>query len=480
MSLQEPRSSTQPAQAKSRSLPLLDSSKPHTFLAPAKRINEGHDVPFFLTSKAYSDIGVFMMQLNIAMCPRKSLGTAQVQTWQLDDSLTLSEPVQKLQEMMEKINQFIEEAPPDTGPRRFGNVSFRKWYEILESRVRDLLAAYLPQSVLEFSSSSSDVSVLDELAPYLLGAFGSSQRLDYGTGHELSFLAFLGCIWKLGGFTENASGEGEVERSIVLGVIEPYLRVVRRLILTYTLEPAGSHGVWGLDDHSFLPYIFGSSQYCPAISGADPMPVEGALPDSPDPGDIVKKTIVDRERKHNMYFAAVGFINDVKTGAFWEHSPMLFDISGVRAGWGKINKGMIKMYNAEVLSKFPVVQHFPFGSLFPWEQDPDAEKPSSTVHTANQPPRNQVQTNTTGAPSQSTRAPWANSTPSGELGATAAPWAQKPPGGSQQGLSPTRAPWASGTGTSRPTGSNPMSPPSRDPNQPTRAPWARKGDGGGG
>ena len=117
-----------------------------------------------------------------------------------------------------------------------------------------------------------------------------------------------------------------------------YLRVVRRLILTYTLEPAGSHGVWGLDDHSFLPYIFGSSQYCPAITETDSMPTEGSLPGSPNPGDIAKKAIVDRERKNNMYFSAVGFINDVKTGPFWEHSPILFDISGVRAGWGKINK----------------------------------------------------------------------------------------------------------------------------------------------
>lgn len=84
------------------------------------------------------------------------------------------------------------------------------------------------------------------------------------------------------------------------------------------------------------------------------MPQEGSLLPSPNPGDIVKKSIVNREREHNMYFSAVGFINDVKTGPFWEHSPILFDISGVRSGWGKINKGMIKMYNAEVLSKFPV------------------------------------------------------------------------------------------------------------------------------
>lgn len=88
------------------------------------------------------------------------------------------------------------------------------------------------------------------------------------------------------------------------------------------------------------------------------MPVEGSLPGAPDPGDIAKKNIVEKERKHNMYFSAVGFINDVKTGPFWEHSPMLFDISGVRTGWGKINKGMVKMYNGEVLSKFPVSKPF--------------------------------------------------------------------------------------------------------------------------
>jgi hypothetical protein len=39
-----------------------------------------------------------------------------------------------------------------------------------------------------------------------------------------------------------------------------------------------------------------------------------------------------------MYFSAIGFIYDVKKGPFWEHSPILYDISGVKAGWAKINK----------------------------------------------------------------------------------------------------------------------------------------------
>lgn len=96
--------------------------------------------------------------------------------------------------------------------------------------------------------------------------------------------------------------------------------------------------MWGLDDHSFLPYILGSAQLCPAITTLDQLPAEGSFPGAANPADVAKGEIVERERSRNMYFAAIGFIYDVKKGPFWEHSPILFDISGVKAGWAKINK----------------------------------------------------------------------------------------------------------------------------------------------
>ncbi|KAJ4349401.1 Serine/threonine-protein phosphatase 2A activator 1 [Didymosphaeria variabile] len=457
----------------SRTLELLDRNASHTFKVPAKCINDGDDVSFFLTSKAYADIMTFIFQLNVAMLPRKTekegSGVKGVKEWMLQNSDVSYPPVvQNLAKLLEDLARIIDEAPPDPGPRRFGNISFRKWYDIVRERVSDLLDRYLPaEAFAPFNNSSGEeVTAKQELEAYLIGSFGSSQRLDYGTGHELSFLAFLGCLWKLGGFPP--STDGATERAIVLGVIEPYLALIRRLILTYTLEPAGSHGVWGLDDHSFLPYILGSAQLSPAVSSPAELRLEGSLPTAPNPGDVAKAPAVERERSRNMYFSAIGFIYDVKKGPFWEHSPILFDVSGVKAGWAKINKGMIKMYNAEVLSKFPVVQHFPFGSLFAWERDPLAEEIQASVHTSSQPKTNaptarpqpalrdplaEPSTQTTKMPTSGTAAPWAS--------ARIPARAQGPavPAGPNQ---PTRAPWASSTSLPPPGGT-------------TTAPWARPG-----
>ena len=37
-----------------------------------------------------------------------------------------------------------------------------------------------------------------DVSPYFVNAFGSYERLDYGTGHELNFIAFLLCLSKVG------------------------------------------------------------------------------------------------------------------------------------------------------------------------------------------------------------------------------------------------------------------------------------------
>ena len=239
-----------------------------------------------------------------------------------------------------------------------------------------------------------------------------------------------------------------------------YLDLVRKIIKTYTLEPAGSHGVWGLDDHSFIPYIFGAAQLGPTISEGDhisPVPTEGSLPSALSPSSVTNKATVADYKDSNMYFSAIQFIYDVKKGPFWEHSPVLYDISGIKDGWGKINKGMLKMYAAEVLGKFPVIQHFPLGSLFRWETDPEAAPVMDSVHAQQQPTTMQSK-DVPPVVGASTTAPWSRTggmsrpQPAVDTGVPAmrAPWTSNSGDGPatmrplrNPGLPPATAPWAS-------------------------------------
>lgn len=94
------------------------------------------------------------------------------------------------------------------------------------------------------------------LIPYLLEAFGNFIRLDYGSGHELCFALFLMGLTLIRFFEPNPAEESQ----LVLVVFLRYLRLVWRLQEVYRLEPAGSHGVWGIDDYHFLGFLWGSSQ----------------------------------------------------------------------------------------------------------------------------------------------------------------------------------------------------------------------------
>lgn len=210
-----------------RRLPVLGDLNSHKFVRPIKRIHEGHDVPNFLTSQAYRDIMTFILQLNISMCPRTVIsndtGTV-ANIWQLDsEDMACSSSVEALKNLLQDVDAIRHEAPPYTGPRRFGNVSFRNWYSILEARIPALLSEHLPAHILQ-AGIGGEAMARDEITSYFMGSFGSSQRLDYGTGHELAFMAFLGCLWKLGAFGL-IGAEGTTERSIVLGVIEPYVHL---------------------------------------------------------------------------------------------------------------------------------------------------------------------------------------------------------------------------------------------------------------
>ena len=130
---------------------------------------------------------------------------------------------------------------------RFGNKSFRTWYE----KVKDNLETELFDQML---STDQLKAARIELYPYLLDSFGSYEWIDYGTGHEMNFLVFLYCLYWISIYSK------EDLQGVALKIFNKYLLVMRKLQIIYNLEPAGSHGVWGLDDYQHIAFIIGAGQ----------------------------------------------------------------------------------------------------------------------------------------------------------------------------------------------------------------------------
>ncbi|XP_048970948.1 serine/threonine-protein phosphatase 2A activator isoform X4 [Canis lupus dingo] len=228
-----------------------------------------------------------------------------------------SQAIEKLVALLNTLDRWIDEIPPVDQPSRFGNKAYRTWYAKLDEEAENLVATVVPTCL---------AAAVPEVAVYLKESVGNSTRIDYGTGHEAAFAAFLCCLCKIGVLRVDD------QIAIVFKVFNRYLEVMRKLQKTYRMEPAGSQGVWGLDDFQFLPFIWGSSQ----------------LIDHPflEPRHFVDEKAVNENHKDYMFLECILFITEMKTGPFAEHSNQLWNISAVPS-WSKVNQGLIRMYKAE-------------------------------------------------------------------------------------------------------------------------------------
>ena len=217
----------------------------YNFKVPERAINTPRDLEAFKESSALKEIMAF-----VKTCAESVIGLKASHV-----SGSVCEVVSKYEEFIGKLEDLVAQTPPLTQPGRFGNKAFRSWHAAMVRETEVFLDALLPEGELKGAAL--------ELTPYITGAFGNETRIDYGTGHELCFAVFFLCVFKLKLITQ---ADFPV---VILRGFTAYLRLMRLLQDTYMLEPAGSHGVWGLDDYHCLLFLWGSAQLCKQGGGND-------------------------------------------------------------------------------------------------------------------------------------------------------------------------------------------------------------------
>lgn len=99
---------------------------------------------------------------------------------QLTEHLPNKKTLREIMGAISAIGDLADATPlVEQGKSRFGNVAFQHFYDQAGAMIPSLISAFVPTLHVR------------EIGTYLQESFGSRKRIDYGTGHELNFIAFL-------------------------------------------------------------------------------------------------------------------------------------------------------------------------------------------------------------------------------------------------------------------------------------------------
>ncbi|GAA5969571.1 hypothetical protein JCM8115_003078 [Rhodotorula mucilaginosa] len=270
-----------------------------------RKILTQNDMAQWTQSEAYTNIERFIIRLRDA-------STRPV---------SQSELVKRINALLKKSTDWLDgsASPSSTGK------AFQAWL--------DKLAQEADRLYHESLTPAQHVAI-PELAFHLRSSFGSPARLDYGTGHELSFLAFLLILRLVGAFT------AEDEPALARETFAIYLDVMKQVHKTFRLEAAGKMGIWGMDENHHLVYHWEASQ-----------------------------TRIHPSKRPALLVAppgAAGISYLFLSSLLHLHGDPVPATTSADASSDKSFEGLLRLYKHEVLDRLPVVQHFRFGPVLRW------------------------------------------------------------------------------------------------------------------
>jgi serine/threonine-protein phosphatase 2A activator len=110
----------------------------------------------------------------------------------ISEPLELSPHCEELLQLLADLRGLADSVVPAEMQQavRYGNPAYRDWFTQMEDTVQRHLAASL-------EAAGQGAAAL-ELAPYIIDSFGNRTRIDYGTGHEMTFVMFVCGLFKVG------------------------------------------------------------------------------------------------------------------------------------------------------------------------------------------------------------------------------------------------------------------------------------------
>jgi hypothetical protein len=295
-------------------------------MEPQKCIKTDFDMMYFeRSSPAYA----LLLKYVEKMCLIASGKFCQTQ---VDDGST-----NIISSILDDIHTLAESIEPINQPMRFGNKAFRALYDALAAQADSILS----------QTAHLSPDVIRQFKPYLMDSFGNPVRIDYGTGHEAAFLAFIICLVE--------GGVIHISPAIPLVYFRKYVATIRYITTKYSMEPAGSHGVWGVDDYHHLPFLFGAAE----LIGHEK--TVGFPREMFDRSESLAST--------SLFAYCISHIKETKCrhAPFHEVSPILSDLLTRMDNWTLVCYGLMQLYKSDVLAKKPVMQHFYFSKFLRWQ-----------------------------------------------------------------------------------------------------------------